>query len=302
MPGPAAPRIYIQTARSSRVPYFDAPPVFSGGSAGLYAFEHRAVAPGRIGGHQFDAHVLMLPVGSQAVRFKSRLDGQLVTGLIEPNAFRFLARGDTLSSTWAAPLQGLFLTLPPALLSMAFADDAGGESVQLISNILPHRNAVLTHLLRALYAHLSASHHGGRLFEQHLLIAIATQVLGQYPAGRRDMTRIGTLPRWQQVRLREFIQANIDRAITINDLARAVGRSPYHLARTYRTTTGRSLWQHVLEYRAREARRLIVSCPSRSLAEIAGACGFESYAQFVAAFRKFYAQRPSELRRSLKGR
>ncbi len=302
MAEPSPARIYIQTAGNARVPYFQVPPIAAGGRADLYAFEHRCVAAGRLAAHSFEADVLMLPLGNRAVRFHSRLNGRRLSGLIEPDRFRFLARGDTLSTCWRAPLQGLFLTLTPALMVQALGDDIDGRPMELISNILPHRDEILCHLLKSVALYVASPRIGGRLFEQSLLIATAIHVLTRYAAGRRSPGPLRPLPRWKLGRLTEYIQANLARELSLNDLAAVAGLSPYHLARAYKASTGHSLWQDVLERRIRQARQLILANADLPLTTIAKDCGFDSYHQFIAAFRKFCGLLPSEYRHSVHSR
>ncbi len=292
-------RIYIQTAGNARVPYFQVPPIAAGGRADLYVFEHRSVEAGSLTAHSFDADILMLPVGNRAVRFHSRLNGRRLSGLIQPDRFRFLARGDTLSTCWNAPLQGLFLTLTPALMAQALGDDIDGRPMELVSNILPHQDDVLCHLLKSVALYVAGPRIGGRLFEQSLLIATAIHVLTCYSSGRRSAGPVRPLPRWKLTRLAEYIQANLGRDLHLKDLAAVAGLSPYHLARAYKASTGHSLWQDVLESRIRQARRLILAHADLPLATIAKDCGFDSYHQFIAAFRKFCGLLPSEYRNSV---
>ena len=133
MSGEPLNRIFIHTDAQDRRPYFVATPVMSFAGQGGYAFEHRAVEAGSLGEHAFDAHALMLPVGPDPVRYSSRLNGRLLTGWIEPNRFRFLAHGDALSTSWDAPLHGLFLTLPQALFAKLL-----GEGVEARPTALRH--------------------------------------------------------------------------------------------------------------------------------------------------------------------
>ena len=294
------PRIYIQTADNARVPYFQVPPIAAGGRADLYVFEHRSVEAGSLAAHTFDADVLMLPLGTRAVRFHSRLNGRKLSGLIEPDRFRFLARGDTLSTCWSAPLQGLFLTLTPALLVQALHDDITGRPLELVSNILPHQDALLCHLLKSVALYIAGPRIGGRLFEQSLLITVAMHVLTCYSSGRRAHGPVRPLPRWKLARLTEYIRANLREDLHLKDLAAVVALSPYHLARAYRASTGNSLWQDVLQSRIRQALRLIHAHADLPLATIAKDCGFDSYRQFIAAFRKFCGLLPSEYRNSLR--
>ena len=295
-----SPRIYIQTAARARVPYFPRPPLTAGGRAGLYVFEHRAVEAGSLAAHTFDADVLMLPVGPRPVRFRSRLNGRPLRGLIEPERFRFLARGDTLSTAWDAPVQGLFLTLTPTLLSQSLGEDIDGRPMELISNIMPHRDVILAHLVKAIAAHLAAPRPGGLLFEQSLLVATAVHVQTHYSIGRRSDRPARPLPRWRHARLAEYIDAHLGEELHLKDLAEIVGLSPFHLARAYKASTGNSLWQTVLEKRVKAARRLMLQSAQLPLAAVAGQCGFESYGQFIAAFRKCFGVLPSVYRRSMR--
>lgn len=300
MPEPSPPRIYIQTADNASIPYFRGPPIAAGGRAGLYVLEHLSVEAGSLAAHTFDADVLMLPLGSRTVRFHSRLNGRRVTGLIAPQHFRFLARGDTLSTCWSAPLQGLFLALTPALMIEALGDVIDGRSMELVSNILPHEDPILCHLLRSIGIYVAGPRVGGRLFEQSLLAATAIHVLTRYSSGRRAHGSTRSLPRWKLMRLAEYIRAHLGRELHLKELAAVVGLSPYHLARAYKAATGHSLWQDVIEARVRQARRLILAHADLPLAVIAKDCGFDSYCQFIAAFRKFYSLLPSEYRNSLR--
>ena len=298
MPVDHAHRIFIRTHTKARAPYFSTPPIASGGGHGSYAFEHHALPASNLGSHTFDAHVLMLSVGRDPVRFWSRLNGRPVSGLIEPGRFRFLAHGDALSTSWDASLQAFFLTLPEPLFAQALGGDVG-RPMELISNLVPHEDKILSHLLQAIKAYALGQRLSGRLFEQSLLTTVSAHVLVRYGAGRRSLLRGPNLPLWKRRRLQEYIQDNLHSDISIGTLAITMDMSPYHLGRAFRATTGRTLWQYVLECRAKEARRLIAERPDRPLSHVADACGFESYSQFIAAFRKFYGQLPSEFRRSV---
>jgi AraC family transcriptional regulator len=282
------------------VPYFPAPPLAVGGRTGQYVFEHRAVDAGSLDAHTFDADVLMLSLGAQAVRFRSRLNGRQVSGLIEPECLRFLARGDTLSTSWDAPVQGLFLTLTPAFLAQSLGDDIDRWPMELLSQLLPHQDLILCHLLKSIAACFAGSAANGHLFEQLLLTATAVHVQTRYSTGRHSHRCAQPLPRWKQQRLAEYIRTHLGQPLNLNDLAAVAGLSPYHLARAYKASTGSSLWQTVLQARVAEARRVILARTDLPLAVIAKDCGFDSYRQFIAAFRKFFGLLPGEYRNSLR--
>ena len=62
--------------------------------------------------------------------------------------------------------------------------------------------------------------------------------------------------------------------------------------------TGTSYARYVLSRRLERARLLLAQPGSRSVAEIASACGFESLATFHRNFRTAYGMPPSDFRRS----
>jgi len=293
----AASRIYARYDDSRKL-YMPESPVVSGGKSGSYVFERQQVfSAGHTPTHAFDEHIFMLPLGDSAVPFTSRLNGRPLKGLIEPNRFRFLSAGDTLSTTWESPLEGIFVTLHPDVLHRALEEDPSMPHAELVSDVMPHRDDLLAHLTLAMQSYLLAGRLAGAIFEQSLLTAIAAHLVNAYSRGRRR-SKGTTLTRRRRALAEEYIRQNLTRELNLGAIAAVVGMSPHQLARTFRATTGQSIWQHVIELRAREARRLMAASPSLSLSYVARASGFESYSQFIAAFRKFFGQLPSEYRRT----
>lgn len=163
----------------------------------------------------------------------------------------------------------------------------GIESAQ-VTLTLPART------LGALGDYLRAGGARGLPFERALLKAIARAP--QHLATARVPLTSRTLRA-----VHDFVEANLHRDIGVADIAHAVFLSPDHLGHSFRRATGQSLWQYVLQRRTARARRLIDAQPERTLADIAVLCGFESYSQFIAAFRKTHGVTPGSYRRERGG-
>ncbi len=295
-----APCIMMRTPAGALVPLFDSAPQEAAGVEGSHVLERRVVAAGELAEHTFEAHVLLLPMGPRTIRVECRLDGRPVSGCVEPGRLRFVARGDAVASTWYDAVDALLLSVAPALFATLLGEADQTCSVMLASRLPSHQDDVLAHLMRALHAYAGGARTGGLLLEQTLLAAIIHRIAASYAVGSRRAVRGPALPLWKQKRLDEYIHDNLARGFSLKDLAAVAELSPCHLARAYRASTGSSLWHHVLECRARHALQRIASDPDEMLADVAAACGFESYAQFIAAFRQVYGLLPSEYRRSLK--
>ena len=105
------------------------------------------------------------------------------------------------------------------------------------------------------------------------------------------------VPRRDAIEMAQAIlAANYDGPVRLEDVARAVDVSPFHLCRAFKRVTGVHMRAYVTRLRLRAALGEVVD-PRSSLAEIAHAHGFSSHSHFAAAFRKEFSITPSEVRR-----
>ena len=96
-------------------------------------------------------------------------------------------------------------------------------------------------------------------------------------------------------RVNEFCLKNIDKSISVNDMAKCAGYSRYHFSRLFKEYTGRSPQFFMNELRIRMAVR-ILQTEQLSVKEIAQRCGFEDVSYFCKIFRKFQKVSPTEFR------
>lgn len=297
-----SPRIFTRY-QSDPVLYFPDEPTLAGGRRGSYVFERRTVPPSQLPPHVFSDHMFLLVLGNTAVPYRSRLNGHLVKGHFEPGRFRFVTAGDSLSTSWDQPIDSILISVQPDMLRRALGDDVIGLSFELVSNIELHDDPVLAHLTLALQSYLEHGSREGKLFEQSLVTAISLRLLQNYGSGLRGKSSTvhgRRLQRWKRLRVEEYIRDNLARIdLHLGEIAAAVDLSPCELSRTFRAATGQGLWQFVLACRAQSALSMLNRHPAMPIALIAHACGFESYSQFIAAFRKVYGQLPSKVRRNL---
>lgn len=279
--------------------YFRDSPAIAGGQRGAYIFERRIAAGSHLPAHTFDEHMFLLPVGETAVPFQSVLNGRRLQGHIEPGRFRFLAAGDNLSTSWSAPMDSILIGIHPNTVQHLLHVDPEHVRPELVSRVTAHDNPVLMHLTLALQAYLTGGSPAGRLFESSLLSSMAAQLLVSYGSGRRGTADRTVLQRWKLARIEDYVRGHLGHALTLSDVARLVDMSPYQLCRTFRAATGQTFWQYVLECRVRYAMERIAARRALPLSQVAHDCGFESYSQFIAAFRKITGRLPSEYRRCL---
>ena len=96
-------------------------------------------------------------------------------------------------------------------------------------------------------------------------------------------------------RVLAYIRANLDKTITLDELASEVGMSPSHFGRVFKETVGETPMQYVLSYRVEQATRMLED-HALPLGEIAFACGFADQAHFSRSFKRVTGATPRNYR------
>lgn len=170
---------------------------------------------------------------------------------------------------------------------------------------------IIEGLAQASVAELRRPATASRLFLDALEQALGLHVLRCYSSmGReRDLREAtardrGRLPRRRLRVVLDHVEQHLADPISVDDLARVAGMSPYHFSRTFKATVGESPHRFVMAQRVRRAEMLLTETDV-TLAEIALRTGFSSQSHMNAAFRRLRAITPSRLRangaRSCKG-
>ncbi len=97
-------------------------------------------------------------------------------------------------------------------------------------------------------------------------------------------------------RIRMFLVERVASPVRLDEIAKAVSLSPFHLCRLFKKATGFTLHRYQASLRLRAALDTIAN-PSADLAEVAIRFGYSSHSHFTAAFRKEFGAAPSEIRK-----
>lgn len=97
----------------------------------------------------------------------------------------------------------------------------------------------------------------------------------------------------------QFMHANLDRKISIEELAEIAHMSPSHYARIFKKETGQSSISYLNQIRLEQVKRLLLE-GTKSITDIALACGFSSAAYLSASFYQKYKLSPKEYQNLMK--
>jgi AraC-like DNA-binding protein len=95
---------------------------------------------------------------------------------------------------------------------------------------------------------------------------------------------------------REYVRRHIREKITLEQLADAVGFSPYYLSRCFRKELGMSPIRYVSKEKIKYARTVLTTSNS-SVTEIAESLSYSSAASFINAFRAETGMSPTQYRK-----
>jgi AraC family transcriptional regulator len=162
------------------------------------------------------------------------------------------------------------------------------------------RDPLLEPLLRSLLVEMQAPTRYGALLADGLACTLAARLIHKY-AGHNchrspAPSRGGELDPRRLKRVCEFIDANLERQLRLDQLAQVACLSQYHFARAFKKATGHTVHQHLTTMRLERAKELLAANES-SIADIAFQCSFSSQANFTKAFVRSLGISPGRYRR-----
>jgi AraC family transcriptional regulator len=102
---------------------------------------------------------------------------------------------------------------------------------------------------------------------------------------------------WSRInRVMDFVESNIDRELSLAELANVAGFSRFHFHRIFRGVVGETLSGFIQRVRLEKAAGKLVQNPKKSITEIALECGFSNSSAFARAFREKYGASAGEWR------
>ena len=243
-------------------------------------------------------HIIMATLRGGARRHEFVTDcGLRYDGPDRPGTVSFLPAGcerrlrlTGVAWEWAS------IALSPALFAGAVDDNAGATSLASFSNL---DDPFLFGLLRELERLHRIDGNLDATYCEAMSSAVAHYLRRSHPAvGAKPEAASARLTSRQLRRIADHVEAHLEEAIRIADLALLVNISEGHLHRAFRATTGETPLDFIHRRRVHKAIAILASEPA-SIAELALRVGFSSPSHFSRVFRGLTGINPSQYRRSL---
>jgi transcriptional regulator GlxA family with amidase domain len=118
----------------------------------------------------------------------------------------------------------------------------------------------------------------------------------EVPAARPAMSK-GGLASWQERKVREYINSNLDNQILVEDLADLVSLSAAHFCRAFKKSFCSTPHAYIVQHRVIRAQELMRATRS-PLSQIALDCGFADQTHLSKLFRRLTGRTPNAWRRA----
>lgn len=244
-----------------------------------------------------ECHVVKIVLRNMNIRFRasSRIvhDGMTTPGTVhvtEPAvAVRCLFRG---------PYDVLHLHVPNAVIAECARDMPGRHVPVICSKGVAGKDLVIDSLGRALLEANRVGGSFGQIYADCISIAIVTRLLA---AGNRaaasERPKAGELARWRLKRAIEYVDAQLDKPVSLADVASSAGLTRMHFAAQFRAATGLRPHEYLLRRRIERAQQMLLGT-GMSLVDVALSVGFQTQAHFTSVFKRYTGQPPRAWRES----
>ena len=249
-------------------------------------------------------HHAIIYLNRHPLDLTQRLDGQgreervhrgEVAIIPEGRAWEWKFKGETESDVLPLCLEDAFLR------EAARSVDLDPEGVEILP-ILGLRDPRIEQIGLLLKAEIEAEGLlGGRLYAESLATALAISLirehssLGRKAARKAARDHAGGLSRRALKEVIDYIGDNLEKDLTLAEMAGVARMSPYHFSRLFKESTGLTPHRYVIDRRVQRAKELL--CGSAlPIAEIALTCGFANQGHLNRHFKRLLGVSPKALR------
>lgn len=169
-----------------------------------------------------------------------------------------------------------------------------GDRFSLVSDTLIHEVGVIFRYL------CSKGMAAEKLYLESLANLLAVHLLKNYLNHKLKVPSLerGLSPKKLDLVL-QYIEANLDRKITLSELANIAGVGKFYFCRLFKSSLGLTPYQYVIQQRVARAKKLLTRS-NIPICDIALDCGFSSQSHLAKHFRSMVKASPMSYRKSSK--
>ncbi|WP_347784236.1 helix-turn-helix transcriptional regulator [Pseudomonas kurunegalensis] len=213
-----------------------------------------------------------------------------------------LARGDSSRWFWTDDIQASHVYVPESSLKTVASElfEKDVESLN-INHRAVSQDATLAELMKAYERECMGGGLGGQLFADTIETQICIHLIREYSQCKlREIHVDRSMSDLKQKLIREYVSANLDRCIRIEDLAGISGVSKSYFIRLFRNAFRMPPHAYILQQRLEKAKVMLESPLDIPIKVIAIDCGFSDQSHLTRVFKSTFSITPNKYRAKIR--
>ncbi|HZS10063.1 MAG TPA: AraC family transcriptional regulator [Blastocatellia bacterium] len=259
------------------------------------SLKHWRARRGQMPECSFNEHQIGIALTGGTITHKQTATGNQQSTLRTRGHMCLVPSGQPVSLDFAGETEALSIFIAPSLISRAAADLFVPDRLEL-TEVHDKDDPLIRHIGLTLMTEAEATEPAGRLYVDSLIQTLALHLVRHYTVeGRQAPAFNGGLPGHRLRRAKEFMHENLADDLTLEEIAEAVGLSPFHFARSFKRATGQTPQQYLWQIRIDHAKRLLADS-ELPIVDVSANVGFKNQSHFTTTFRRFTSMTPKAWR------
>ena len=233
-------------------------------------------------------------------RLVQRQNGRTHEGFVATNDVAITPAGTPGYWRTDAASEDMSMLLKDSFIRRVAAEAGVGPKEIEVLPLFSAREPQIERIGLSLLSEMDTGGLGGELYAESLANVLALHLLRHHSSlgrsSRRETERGGSFSERAFGRAIDYINDNLSRKVTLTEIAEVAHVSPYHFARLFKSTTGLSPHQYVIQRRVERAKTLLADT-DLTIAEVAEAVGFAHQSHLAFHVRRLLGVSPKALRR-----
>ena len=262
--------------------------------------EHARVAPGELHDSAPLTHKITITLAGTLTTRRQTAAGKQQIQERRAGSFCLNAADQSFSARWQEEYEYLMINVEPVYLAQIARENNFARQPEILEKT-PNSvggDPLVTHIGMALLAdNIADGDLPARLYADSLRQALMLHLLKNYTSasGGAPADFRGGLPAYKMRRVEEFVRENLERDLSLSELAEAANLSQFHFARAFRLTTGITPHEFLMQKRIEVAKDLLANS-NLPIVEISNRAGFKNQSHFTNLFRKLNRLTPKHWR------
>ncbi|WP_397332011.1 helix-turn-helix domain-containing protein [Nostoc sp. FACHB-280] len=251
--------------------------------------------------HSPQQHIISINLDYHLLQTERVLDGRFQQENIFNGDVAIIPANTPHVCRWASETDFLLLSLDPTFFNQIILESVDLHGVEL-TPYFAAPEPLIQQIALALKSELESGGVGSRLYIESLKTTLCVHLLKHHSVASNKVLQLANHKGLSPRKLRQalsYIHDNLERDLTLTEIAAVVGMSMYHFSRLFKQSTGLAPHQYVINCRIAKAKKLLTGT-ERTIEQISEEVGFQSQSHFTNVFRKFMGITPKAYREHVK--